>query len=98
MKSPALILFLSAVFINTFAQGTGESRFGVHLGSLDYNSAVGYITELVEHIYVRGPVPQDEIGWYYIKNVSLIPRCTTYCDTARCPCDCTVGSYYYSNT
>ena len=53
--------------MNAYGQ-TAQERFGVHLGSLNYNSASFYINQLGSHIYVRNEVFRDEFGWRQVKN------------------------------
>lgn len=95
MKTTSLFILLSALLINAF----GQSRFGVHLGSLNYNSAIPYIDLLGKHIYVRNEVFRDEFGWRQVKESGIIPDCQQYCDSSKSPdtCACGVGSFYYRN-
>lgn len=100
MKKKSLFLFLNALLINAFGQGIGESHFGVHTGSLSFNSAATYIDSLGSQIYVRRGFPiADDYGWYYVKSSAQTATCLSNRDTTRCPtsiCDCSQGSYYYS--
>ncbi len=51
--------------VTTPPSPSGESHFGVHLGSLTYSSAVSHIGDLGSQIWVRdnGPIYRDEYGW-----------------------------------
>lgn len=93
MKTTALFLFLSAILITSY----GQSRFGVHLGSLTYPAAANYINQLGPQIYVRNEFFRDEFGWRHVKDAGLIADCQQYCDSSMSPdtCACGVGSFYY---
>jgi hypothetical protein len=75
---------------------TTESHFGVHLGSLNYNSAVSHIRELGEHIYARNVVYGDAFGWKAVKgSKESIAQCGICCDSTKSACGCSVGDKYY---
>ncbi len=74
---------------------SSESRFGVHLGSLTYDSAAGYIRELGEQIYVRNEFFRDAFGWRQVKNEGTVSACRSCCDPTRSSCDCAVKDFYY---
>ena len=73
-----------------------KSHFGVHLGNLNYDSAIDYIRELGEHLYVRNEFYEDVFGWKYIKGEYQQQRCEECCASKPpADCDCEVGDIYY---
>jgi hypothetical protein len=91
--SLAVLLAASGSYAQSNSGDTNESRFGVNLGSLSYNSAVNHIREL-GNIYVRNGVWGDLYGWKKVKikkgsHLILASKelCEKYCDAERSSSD-----------
>lgn len=96
MKKITLALSVIIFQINAIH---AQSHFGIHIGSLDYNSARSHINDLGEQIYVRTEVWGDVYGWKMVKNnAESVDFCNENCiPTPSTNCDCNPGDYYYSH-